>query len=199
MQLSVEKEKWGFLRETREDAKKAGIDLDTGLHRTGLEEYLGVIFPDVADWVHDKSIPNSNRKTRPDYRSESLKLIVEFDGMPHYQNPDVVFKDRENMKVYEALGYKVVRIPYFIQLTKTAIRQMFGVEMDCEMFNENIPSLGKKGRNSPAYLCFEGLKRMASDFKKYPEQYRVNVEFMKSQNDDFFTGVSLLEYFYEKN
>ena len=177
----------------------ACIDLDTGLHRTGLEEYLGVIFPDVADWVHDKSIPNSDRKTRPDYRSESLKLIVEFDGMPHYQNPDVIFKDRENMKAYEALGYKVVRIPYFIQLTKTAIRQMFGVEMDCEMFNENIPSLGKKGRNSPAYLCYEGLKRMASDFKKYPEQYRVNVEFMKSQNDDFFTGVSLLEYFYEKN
>ena len=34
---------WGFLRETKEDAAKAGIDKDTGLCRTGLEEYLKVI------------------------------------------------------------------------------------------------------------------------------------------------------------
>ncbi len=36
--------KWGFLRETSDLAKKAGKDADTGLHRTGLEDYLGVIF-----------------------------------------------------------------------------------------------------------------------------------------------------------
>lgn len=49
--------KWGFLRETTEQAKKAGIDKDTGLHRTGLDEYLKAIFPDVSDWVHDKVFP----------------------------------------------------------------------------------------------------------------------------------------------
>jgi hypothetical protein len=42
-------EKWGFLRETKVMAKNAGIDKDTGLHRTGLEEYLEVIFPEVKD------------------------------------------------------------------------------------------------------------------------------------------------------
>lgn len=30
------KKKWGFLRETDAMAKKAGIDKDTGVHRTGL-------------------------------------------------------------------------------------------------------------------------------------------------------------------
>lgn len=40
--------KWGFLRETKELAQKAGLDADTGLHRTGLDEYLKVIFPDVG-------------------------------------------------------------------------------------------------------------------------------------------------------
>ena len=39
--------KWGFLRETRAAAKKAGIDADTGVKRTGLEDYLAVIFPEV--------------------------------------------------------------------------------------------------------------------------------------------------------
>jgi len=36
--------KWGFLRETTKVAIKAGIDADTGLHRTVLNEYLSVIF-----------------------------------------------------------------------------------------------------------------------------------------------------------
>lgn len=30
--------KWGYLRETKEAADKAGKDLKTGLYRTGLEE-----------------------------------------------------------------------------------------------------------------------------------------------------------------
>ena len=40
---------FGFLRESREDALRAGVDEDTGLGRTGLEDYLQVIFPDVSD------------------------------------------------------------------------------------------------------------------------------------------------------
>ena len=38
--MDVSKEKWGYLRETKKLAEKAGRDEDTRLHRTGLEEYL---------------------------------------------------------------------------------------------------------------------------------------------------------------
>ena len=38
--MDVKKQKWGFLRETKGMAEKAGIDKDTGLHRTGMEDYL---------------------------------------------------------------------------------------------------------------------------------------------------------------
>ncbi len=61
--------KWGFLRETRAMAEKAGIDKDTGLHRTGLEDYLKVIYPNVKDWIHDKTLGNINGvlyRSRPD-------------------------------------------------------------------------------------------------------------------------------------
>jgi len=47
---------WGYLRETQADALKAGVDPDTGLTRTGLDEYLSVIYPNEDDWVHDKPI-----------------------------------------------------------------------------------------------------------------------------------------------
>ena len=193
--------KWGFLRETREDAQRAGKDEDTGLHRTGLEDYLSVIFPDIPEgaWIHDKAIEGSNRRTRPDYRCEDLHLIIEFDGVQHYQQPDTIRKDRENQAFYESLGYKVIRIPYFIQLTNDVIRQMFGVDVSEPMFDPAIPSMGKQGRNSPAYCCHAGLIRMVEEFKRYPQQYAVNMAFLESQKDDFLTGASLLKEAFETN
>lgn len=48
-----DKEKWGYLREHSQNA--SGTDSLTGLHRTGLDEYLAVIYPKVNDWIHDKA------------------------------------------------------------------------------------------------------------------------------------------------
>lgn len=192
--------KWGFLRETTEKAKEAGIDLDTGLHRNGLDEYLKVIFPQTNDWIHDKIIDDLpdgvKSRRRPDYRSKSLKLIVEFDGLQHYQDPDKVITDYGTSKFYEELGYKVVRIPYFIQLTNKVVKQLFDVDVTEPLFDETIPSLGVKGKNTPAYLCGAGVDRMAKEFHNFPEQYNVNLNFLKSQNDEFHTGASLLEKLY---
>jgi len=190
-------QKWGFLRETKEMAKKAGIDKDTGRCRTGLEEYLKVIFPEIDDWIHDKVIEklvsNKKRRIRPDYRSEKLKLIIEFDGIQHYTKPDIIEKDIKNTEIYEKLGYKVVHIPYFIQLSKKAVKTLFDVDIQEELFDETIPSLGIKGQNTPAYLCPEGIKRMAKEFKKFPEQYKTNIDYLKKQKDPFKTGIEFLE------
>lgn len=88
----IKNNKWGFLRETKELAAKAGIDKDTGLHRTGMEDYLAVIFPEIqaSEWIHDKIIDGLGRRIRPDYRCERLQLIIEFDGLQHYQKPECI-------------------------------------------------------------------------------------------------------------
>jgi hypothetical protein len=188
--------KWGFIRETKEKAKKAGIDKDTGLHRTGLDEYLNVIFPNTNDWIHDKQLGKINGQLyryRPDYRSESLKLIIEFDGLQHYTKPNNIERDIKNTKLYKKLGYRVVRIPYFIQLTNKAVETLFGVKVDEPLFDESIPSLGIRGQNTPAYLCPAGLERMAKEFLRFPDQYKTNVEFLRKQNNIFLTGVDFLE------
>ncbi len=188
--------KWGFLRETSIAAQNAGIDKDTGLHRTGLEEYLAVIFPTVKDWIHDRALGEVAERmirSRPDYRSEQLKLIVEFDGLQHYTKPDKVQKDLDLTTTYQSLGYKVTRIPYFIQLSNKAVKTLFDVDVPEPLFDESIPSLGIKGFNTPAYLCPAGVKRMAQEFKRFPEQYFVNINFLKHQGNSFLTGVEFLE------
>ncbi|ASB50399.1 DUF559 domain-containing protein [Alkalitalea saponilacus] len=193
--------KWGFLRETNDKAQKAGIDKDTGYHRTGLEDYLKVIFPKTDDWLHDKAlgkIDGTMYRCRPDYRSEELKLIVEFDGLPHYTNPDIIEKDLINTELYASFGYKVVRIPYFIQLTNEAVKTLFDIEVSEDLFDGIIPSLGIKGRNTPAYLCPAGIERMANEFKEFPDQYQTNIEALRNQGDTFKSGIDFLETEYNK-
>lgn len=194
--------KWGFLRETKEKAQKAGIDNDTGIIRTGLDEYLEVIFPEIKDWIHDKVIDNlpegiKSRK-RPDYRSKTKKLIIEYDGIPHYSDPDQILEDINRNSFYQSLGYKVVRIPYFIQLTNKAVKELFDVDVDEPLFDESIPSMGPKGKNTPAFLCYAGIERMAKEFKRFPEQYNVNISYLKKCNNEYLTGVTLLESAYKR-
>ena len=194
---------WGFVRETKELADKAGIDKDTGICRTGLEEYLAVIFPDVDDWVHDKTtglLKDDGKKSRvrPDYRSEQLKMIVEYDGLPHYTSPDQWEKDESNQAFYESYGYKVIRVPYFIQLTNAVVEKLFGIRVGEPLFDGATPSIGPKGRNTPAYLCPAGIRRMAGEFIKFPEQYQVNIDSLKRENDYSKTEYKLLESEYNR-
>ena len=195
---------FGYLRETSEQAIKVGNDRTTGLCRTGLDVYLKYIFPNTNDWVHDQSFKNGIKelsRKRPDYRSESLKLIVEFDGLPHYTSPDVIREDSNRVKLYEKYGYKVVRIPYFIQLTQQSVKTLFGVDVNFQLFDTKFPSLTIDSCATPAYLCLDGVRRMADEFKKFPDQYEVNLNYLKSVPHElqYKCGVDLLEYFYNQN
>lgn len=106
--MEQKKKRWGYLRETTQKAQKAGIDPETGLFRTGLEVYLKAIFPDVNDWISDKKVEGLKRNFRPDSRNEQLQLIVEFDGLPHYTDPQNIHLDEVKTKYYQDAGYKVV-------------------------------------------------------------------------------------------
>lgn len=177
---------WGFLRETQEKANKAGYDPVTGLPRTGLEIYLKAIYPNVSDWEHDKTVPRASHNGkkymgRPDYRSDSLNLIVEFDGLPHYRNPDIITKDALQTQIYKNAGYKVVRIPYFIQLTKAAVKVLFGVNPSTQLFPSGIASLSASVRNTPAYLCIAGIDRMKNEFERFPNQRAINIAALKAE------------------
>lgn len=190
----MEKTKWGFLRETKELASKAGIDSDTGVCRTGLDEYLEVIFPGHI-WIHDKTFGKhgeKNYRIRPDYRCDKLMLIVEFDGLQHYQNPDKIRTDEDNTRIYESFGYKVVRVPYFIQFTNEVVKELFGIVVKEKLFPMDIPSIGPKGKNTPAYCCPAGICRMAKEFNRFPQQYEVNMKALLEMDDELLSGATLL-------
>ena len=193
------KSDWGFVWESKE--KATGVDPETGIGRTGLDEYLEAIFPEIDDWVYNKKIDNLPEDvkilSKPDYRSEKLKMIIEFDGIWHYSSPNDIERDLKNQKNYELLGYKVIRIPFFIQLTKEVVKTLFNVDVSFDLFKEGIPSIGIKCKNTPAFLCPSGVVRMAIEFKRFKEQYNANVEYLEKINDEKLTGVKLLKKIYD--
>lgn len=182
----------GVLRETKELAEKAHAS-HPDIKFSGLEEYLEVIFPG-SKWVHDKAF-SKEHKIRPDYRCDELRLIVEVDGTPHYTDPAVIAKDRKNQRIYEDHEYTVVRIPYFIQLTRDTVKELFGVDVGRDLCDPSFPSMGKEWENTPAYCCTAGLKRMAEDFDRFEQQLAINIEHLTKQDDNNLTGVSVLKWF----
>ena len=94
-----------------------------------LGKILNLLFPH-EEFIHNKMVPGSGIKNRPDYRCEKLKLIVEFDGYQHYTKCCEIKKDEYKDKAYKKLGYDIVRIPNFIQITTETIKHLFELTID---------------------------------------------------------------------
>lgn len=110
-----------------------------------------------------KSIPEC--KGRPDYVNFDLKLIVEFDGNSHYQKPDMILKDQEKDRIFAEHGFKMVRIPYFVQLSESVIFNEFGLDIEWEQtyphgFIDPTAYL-------PASFCPLGIERFEKDLDQF--------------------------------
>lgn len=137
--------KWKYLRETRTKYFDDSIN-------TALEDYLNYIFPGY-DFIYNQTVPKdiiiqrnskcSIRRYRPDARCEKLNLIVEYDGLDHYCNQSIVLSDIERDEWFRKLNYKIVRIPYWIQLSSEMIHYFFNIDIKepmcelCSSFRDN--------------------------------------------------------------
>nr|WP_314488004.1 DUF559 domain-containing protein [uncultured Kingella sp.] len=144
------------------------------------EERLGEIFqiaqPDIAfvhnKFVHNKMVPDSGIKNRPDYRFESLKLIVEFDGNQHYQDAAVIVRDRKKDRVYTAMGYRVLRIPYFVQMAQALLQECFGAPI---VYRQVYPHGFIDAKAVlPANFCELGVQRFMADLVRF-SAYRAGI------------------------
>jgi hypothetical protein len=135
------------------------------LTEQGLGEVLEKIFPQY-EFIHNKVVPSCNFKFRPDYRSEELGLIVEFDGYQHYTKSKVIMSDYEKDYLWsEILGYKVIRVPYFVQICNKLLEYEFGIQTN---FNQ-VYDHGFIDSKAclPADFCEAGYRRFLEDLDRF--------------------------------
>lgn len=148
------------------------------LTESKLKDYLKIIYPN-HDFIHDKKVPNSGINNRPDYRNDELMLIVEFDGYLHYTQPSTIIADKMKDKIYSNMGYKIVRIPYFIQMSTLSISYLFDEYV-------NITQNYKHGFIDskcilPAAFCEMGLCRYRLEFGRL--DYKIKIDILDSIQD----------------
>jgi very-short-patch-repair endonuclease len=79
-----------------------------------------------ATFIANQPVPGLSRRFRPDYYSDRHKLVVEFDGDQHYRSSRVILGDVERDAFFTSNGFRVIRIPYFVQLSRAVITHLFG-------------------------------------------------------------------------
>lgn len=113
------------------------------------------------------------RTCRPDARIEGLNLIVEFDGIDHYQNVSVILKQGHRNTWMNNLGYRVVRIPFYVQLSTLNIEHLFGVKVEagCPCPSGWLSSAKTKyslNQNCPSNFCYQGELKFIKEYESFP-------------------------------
>ncbi len=149
-----------------------------------LAEILTTTCPQY-DWVRNKTIPNSGYKYRPDFRCEELNVIIEFDGLQHYTSSKVVWNDFDKNQAYSELGYRIFRIPYFVQMTSDLLSSILKAEVD---FEQEYPHgfIDKKA-TLPADFCEAGYYRFLLDLHMYDDFKNEILESLLSKDQNVFT------------
>lgn len=117
--------------------------------------------------LHNKKFPNSSINFRPDYRIDELNLVVEFEGYYHYNTYNIQLKDSLKLVKLIESGYRVIKIPYFIQFNSTiAVESIFSELISNTLPFNNYPHgfIDKKALRVCDFNYF-GVKRFLNDLK----------------------------------
>lgn len=132
------------------------------------EESLGTLlyqlFPN-EEFIHDKIVPNSECRTRPDYRCDNLMLIVEFDGDQHYKSVKKIKNEEFKNTTYKAMGYSVIRIPYFVQASSLTIKLLFGMDFTYEQIYKH--GFVDDKVVLPCDFCEMGITKFKEDLRRF--------------------------------
>lgn len=143
------------------------------------EARLDDIFSSGAyEFKRNKGVKESGTRFRPDFLFEELKLIVEFDGSSHYTKSHRILKDMEKDSIFEHMGYKIIRLPYFIQFSSEVydalfVKQGYDLGIDRSLLVDNYPHgfIDKKA-TLPIDFCLLGLEKffMELAFDFFPQE-----------------------------
>lgn len=136
------------------------------LTEDSLEDYLHVIFP-THTWERNITYRHGSGWFKPDYICHTLKLVVEFDGMLHYSSAEVVLRDEKKDLILRRDGYKVVRIPYFVQMSSEVVMALFKKDKQIDQVFPHGFISNKATAFLPANFNELGIKKFLNDLDRF--------------------------------
>lgn len=142
------------------------------LNESKLVNFCIELWPD-DDYTSNKQIKGMSEAWRPDYVNLTKKIIVEFDGHLHYTQAKTCLLDEYKDVAWTKQGFKVIRWPYFVQLSSASIQQFFSFE---QSYHQVYPH-GFIDANViyPADFCIAGLKRFVNELSLFHESISMDI------------------------
>jgi hypothetical protein len=150
--------------------KTVSIDghLDQAKLETALREIVG-----EAGW-RGREVRAAPRRFRWDmvFERGGALIAVEYDGDEHYRHSLKIKADREKDEFARTNRIKVVRFPYWVQLTTETLRHYFDLEGTVvQNFSHGFITT----KFFPASFCELGLIRFRSELDSLPKSVRCAV------------------------
>ena len=138
---------------------------DNFLTEERLGEFLKEYMPS-GEWVPQYKLQGS--RFRVDWFSEPMKMCVEFDGYQHYTSAKQAVSDAKKDKLCRELGFTMIRIPYFVQLSNEVIELLFGKTVPYfeQVFPHGFIST-KSTMVYPADFCWLGIIKFNEDIARF--------------------------------
>jgi very-short-patch-repair endonuclease len=111
-----------------------------------------------AEFIHGRAFPGY--RFRPDYINHDLKLVVEYNGHLHYTVAKSVLDDDIKRQIMEKEGYRVIQIPYFVQIDNRVMNKLFNVYKENIEFTDFPHGFISEKCILPADFCSLGLQRI---------------------------------------
>ena len=146
------------------------VRIEDYLVQSKLSATLQAIVGDAA-WRGTEVRVIAERRRRWDmvYQGDLGQVAVEFDGDAHYRDSLKIKADLEKDELARLGGYKVVRVPYWVQLTSETLAHYFGLEAD---IIQDFPHGFITTKMFPASFCEMGVTRFEREFDSLPTSVR---------------------------
>ncbi|MCL9792719.1 hypothetical protein J4528_10765 [Neisseria subflava] len=84
---------------------------------------------------------------------------------------NVLCRDKEKDRIYQAMGYRIVRIPYFIQMTQELLHILFQQEFS---YNNATPRFYRRQCCLTCNFCELGIMQFQADLGRF-DMYRLDI------------------------
>lgn len=132
----------------------------------------------LSEWAGDTNVAAqvkvAGTRMRSDFevRREGTIYVVEFEGDTHYRDANVIYRDNIKAGIQKGEGKKVVKIPYFVQLTSQTFEHFFESEFDVE---SDFPHGFITTKVLPASFCPIGYAAAKVLFEALPNNVRDDI------------------------
>lgn len=124
-------------------------------------------------WLgREQRLPVGRTRWDMTYKAGDQVTAVEFDGHSHYCDSLRIKADEEKDRIAREHGYKVVRIPYWVQLTTETLAHYFNL---IATIKQDFPHGFIATKIFPASYCKLGILRFERELSSLPASVQAAV------------------------